>query len=37
MGDDSRRQTHAKRFVHLILYCDWNRLPDRSPVEREIP
>jgi hypothetical protein len=34
MGDDSRRQTHAKRFVHLILYCDLHPLPER-PREKK--
>jgi hypothetical protein len=37
MGDDSRRRTHAKRLVHLILYCDLLLADDDTPCRKKNP
>jgi hypothetical protein len=37
MGDDSRRRTHAKRFVHLILYCDLLLAENDTPCRKKNP
>jgi hypothetical protein len=37
MGDDSRRRTHAKRFVHFILYCELRGVPTpRDPGKKNL-